>query len=86
MTLLADDTRYRNPAAASDAYAEGWALTYFLIKTRRPEYVAYLKTLSEGKPLAERTQRERIDLFEASMKATLAELDKEFVEYLRRVR
>jgi Protein of unknown function (DUF1570) len=34
MTLLADDTRYRNPASASDAYAEGWALTYFLIKTR----------------------------------------------------
>ncbi len=85
-TLLADDTRYRNTASTSDAYAEGWALTYFLIKTRRPEYVDYLKSLSQGKPLAERTQRERIDMFEKAMKKTLVEIDKDFVDYMRRVR
>lgn len=85
-TLLADDTRYRNPASASEAYAEGWALTYFLIKTRRSEYVDYLKALSEGRPLAERTQRERIDMFEKAMDATLVEIDKDFVDYMRRVR
>jgi hypothetical protein len=85
-TLLADDTRYRNPASAQDAYAEGWAMTYFLIKTRRSEYVDYLKALSEGKPLAERTQRERIDMFENAMKTTLVEIDKDFVDYMRRVR
>ena len=84
-TLLADDMRYRNAATASDAYGEGWALTYFLIKTRRSEYVDYLKSLSEGKPLAERTQRERIDMFERAMKATLVEIDKEFVDYMRRM-
>ena len=85
-TLLADDTRYRNAATASEAYAEGWALTYFLIRTRRSEYVDYLKQLSEGKPLAERTQRERIDMFEQAMGSTLIELDKDFVEHMRRVR
>lgn len=85
-TLLADDTRYRNAATASDAYAEGWALTYFLIRTRRSEYVDYLKQLSAGKPLAERTQRQRIEMFEQAMGTTLVELDKEFVEYMRRVR
>jgi hypothetical protein len=85
-TLLADDTRFRNPATASEAYAEGWALTYFLIKTRRSEYVDYLKQLSGCKPLVQRTQRQRIDMFSQAMGMTLAELDKEFVEYLRRIR
>jgi hypothetical protein len=85
-TLLADDTRFRNPATASDAYAEGWAFTYFLIKTHRADYVRYLQSLSEGKPLAERTQRERITMFEKAMNCTLADLDKAFVTYMRRVR
>ena len=86
ITLLSDDARYRNSGTAINAYAEGWALTYFLIKTRRKEYVAYLKTLSEGQPLAERTKRERIDMFEAAFDTTVAELDRAMVTYLRRVR
>lgn len=85
-TLLANDMRYRQPASATNAYAEGWALTYFLIKTRRAEYVQYLRTLSSGKLHAERTQRERIEMFETAMDATLAEIDKQFIAYMRRVR
>ncbi len=85
-TLLADDMRYKNQASANDAYGEGWALTYFLIKTKRQEYVQYLRLLSQGKPLAEQTKRQRIDAFEQAFKATLGELDKEFVTYMRRVR
>jgi hypothetical protein len=85
-TLLSDDARFRSAATGTNAYAEGWALTYFLIKTRRAEYVTYLKTLSEGRPLAERTQRERIDMFETAFATTLVDLDKAFVAYMRRVR
>ena len=85
-TLLADDQRYRNPATATDAYAEGWALTYYLIKTRREEYVGYLRSLSEGKTLAERTPRERIEMFEKALDCTLAEIDKDLLEFMRRLR
>ncbi len=85
-TLLADDMRFRSSATATAAYAEGWALTYFLIKTRRKEYVEYLRALSEGRPLAERTQRERIEMFETAFDSTLTELDKAFVTYMRRIR
>jgi hypothetical protein len=86
-TLLADDSRFRNPGTATAAYAEGWALTYYLIKTnRKKEYVQYLKLLSEGKPLVERTQRERIQMFEIAFNTTLAELDKAFLKYMRTVR
>jgi hypothetical protein len=85
-TLLADDSRFRGSSTATSAYAECWALTYFLIKTRRSEYVEYLKKLSEGRPLAERTQRERIEIFESAFGTTLVELDKELLAYMRRVR
>lgn len=85
-TLLSDDMRYRNTATAEAAYAEGWALTYFLIKTKRKEYVAYVKKLSEGKPASERSKQERIETFQQVFGCTLAELDKSFVAYMRRVR
>lgn len=85
-TLLANDSRFRNTSTSSSAYAEGWALTYFLIKTRRKQYVDYLRSLSEGRPLAELTKRERIATFEESFDTTLAELDKALVTYMRTVR
>jgi len=86
VTLLADDARYRNAQTAMDAYAEGWALTYFLIKTRREQYVEYLRQLSAGRPLVERTKRERIEMFEATFGATVAEIDQALVVYFKRLR
>ena len=85
-TLLADDMRYRNATEASAAYAEGWALTYFLIKTKRKEYVAYLRLLSEGKYLAEKTKRQRIEDFVDCFGMTLEETNRAFVKYMRSVR
>jgi hypothetical protein len=85
-TLLANDDRYRNSATAAAAYAEGWALTYFLIKTRRKQYVDYLRKLSAGKPARDVTEQARIDMFEAAFETTVAELDRDFLAYMRRVR
>ncbi len=85
-TLLTDDMRYRSSATAEAAYAEGWALSYFLIKTRRKQYVNYLRKLSEGKLSSILTEQERIAMFEQAFDTTLAELDKSFVAYMRRVR
>ena len=86
VTLLSDDDRFRNSDTATDAYAESWALTYFLLKTRREEYVEYLRKLSSGKPMAELTARERIEMFEETFDAKVAEIDKALVGYMRRVR
>ncbi|WP_047813020.1 DUF1570 domain-containing protein [Rhodopirellula islandica] len=86
VTLLSDDSRFRSASTAEDAYGESWALTYFLLKTQRKEFVAYLQKLSESKPLDERTPRERIEDFESSMGMALDELDRKFLTYMRRVR
>jgi hypothetical protein len=84
-TLIADDVRFRSSATAEAAYAEAWALTYFLIKTRRDAYVDYLKRLSECQPLAEKTKRERIEMFEAHF-GDLAEIDRQLVAYIQNLR
>ena len=84
MTLVTDDSRFRSDS--TNAYAESWALTYFLIKTRREQYVAYLRALSQGKPLAERSQRERLELIESCFETKLGQLDRAFVAYMRGVR
>ena len=85
-SLLSGDMRFRNSSTSTNAYAEAWALTYFLIKTRREEYVAFLRQLSEGRPLAELSARQRIEMFEAKFGMTLAQLDQEFIDYMRNVR
>ncbi|MGV3485755.1 MAG: DUF1570 domain-containing protein [Planctomycetaceae bacterium] len=84
-TLLADDDRFRQEASAADAYSEAWALTYFLLRTKKKEYIQYLQTLSEGKPLVTRTARERIEIFEQAIGVDLATLDRQFMAYMARV-
>lgn len=81
-TLLSDDSRFRNSATARDAYAEAWALTYYLLKTKKKSYIKYLRALSQGKPLVERGRRERIDLFEKIFEVNLATLDRDFINYM----
>ena len=78
--------RFRNAGEATAAYAESWALTYFLITTKRKEYVTYMRLLSEGKYLAEKTKRQRIDDFEECFDMTLEQTDRAFLAYMRRLR
>lgn len=83
--LLADDMRFRQESTASDAYSEAWAMTYFLLRTKKKEYTQFLKKLSEGKPLETRNARERIELFQQMIGTDLATLDKQFLVYMSRV-
>lgn len=85
ITLLSDDSRFRNEATAQDAYAEAWAMTYFLIRTKRKEYFRYITELSECKPLVQRDRRERIEMFQRIFDTDLPTLDRQFLLYLSRV-
>ncbi|QEG42335.1 DUF1570 domain-containing protein [Roseimaritima ulvae] len=86
LTLLGDDQRFRDPHSATAAYSEAWALNYFLLKTRRKQYVAYLKQLSEGEPLQSRGPRERVQMFEQAMGVDLAKLEAQFLPFIVRLR
>lgn len=84
VTLMQDDKRFRGPGAL-DAYAEAWALNYFLLKKYSKPYQAYLQELSQKPPLVKQTGAERIALFEEKIGKSLAEFDREFVQYLQKL-
>jgi hypothetical protein len=84
-TLIADDTRFRDPKRSLDAYAEAWSLTYYLIQQSPKPYVAYLKMLSGKKPLLEDGPQTRLEEFEGIF-GDLKQLDGEFLRYMRGVR
>ncbi len=84
-TLLRDDTRFRNTKQSLDAYAEAWALTYFLIRQHPKDYVAYLSMLSKKKPLITDNPEKRLDEFQQVF-GKLDRLDVEFLRYMNRVR
>ncbi|MCP4308945.1 MAG: DUF1570 domain-containing protein [bacterium] len=84
-TLIADDRRLRDLKQGGDAYAEAWALTYYLIKMHRREYIEYLKMLSEKKPLMDDEPEDRLEQFRRAF-GDIQRLDAEFLRYILRVR
>ena len=86
VTLLTDDKRLREPSKALDAYAEAWALTYYLIHRRPKEYVAYLETLSAEKPMIWDDRATRLEEFRAAFGDDLKKLDDDFVQYISRLK
>lgn len=84
-TLLSDDKRFRDPATMADAYAEGWALNYFLIRTKGETYVKYLKLLSEQKPLVQQEPAARQEQFLKLFGGDINKLESDFLKYMSNV-
>ena len=83
--LISDDKRFRDPKSAADAYAEAWALNYFLLRTHEKEYVEYTKELSQLSPLVEEGAEFRLAMFKKHFGDDLPKLDAEFLRYMRGV-
>ena len=86
VTLLSDDARLKSTEIGLDAYAEAWALSYFLINRHSDEYVGYLKLLSTKKPFCWDDAEARLREFKEAFGEDLEALDAEFVRYVRRLR
>jgi hypothetical protein len=67
-----------------DAYAESWALSYFLIRTRRQEFVNYLRLLSAKPRLKWDAPEQRLREFETAFGDVQA-LEQEFLQYVKRL-
>ncbi|MFO1066809.1 MAG: DUF1570 domain-containing protein [Pirellulales bacterium] len=59
-TLIADSSRFQKIESVQDAYAESWALTYFLMKDQPAAFAEYMKEIGKLTPLSESTSRERV--------------------------
>ncbi len=84
-SMIESDARFRDTASALDAYGEAWALTYYLIRQRPAQYVAYLKHLSTKLPLLEDDPETRLTEFEAVF-GKWQRVDAEMTRYLLRAR
>lgn len=84
-TLIRDDRRFTDSKRASDAYAEAWALTYFLIRQHPKEFISYLRMLSAKKPLMPDAAEQRLDEFRRAF-GDLADLNVEFLRFITRQR
>jgi hypothetical protein len=86
VTLIRDDTRLRDTKRGPDAYAEAWALTYFLLKQHPKQYVAYLRALSAKEPMRWDDPESRVRQFKQAFGDDLQRLDTELVRYTARLR
>jgi len=85
-SLIRTDERFRDTTRSLDAYAEAWAFNHFLLKRYSKQYQAYLLELSQQPALVQKSGDERIAALEGKLGKTLAEVDREFVEYVWRLR
>ncbi len=84
-TLIRNDARLTSPDTAEDAYAESWALTYFLARKQSANYVKYLTHISTKEPLDFPTTEQRVAEFR-DIFGELKQLDTDFIKYLRTLR
>ncbi|MSR57416.1 MAG: DUF1570 domain-containing protein [Planctomycetaceae bacterium] len=85
-TLIQSDARFTNPDQMGPAYAEAWALSYFLIKARKKAYVEYLNRLAAKPRLVFDDPATRLKDFRAAFGDDLQQLDQEFVKYVRKLK
>lgn len=84
VSLIADNTRFRDPSTAIAAYADAWALNYFLIKYRPKQYASYLKMLADKPPLSEDDPDTRLAEFKEHF-GDLRTLERDFLQKMSRI-
>jgi hypothetical protein len=66
-------------------YAEAWALTHYLARMRGPEFVKYLKAMSQVPPLQPRTPQENLAELRRHFNDDPAKLDKKLDDHIRKL-
>jgi hypothetical protein len=82
-TIVTADERFHaaDTATAVDAYAEAWALTYYLINRERAAYQAYLAKVAQKKPLEQDEPEKRLAEFEDAF-GKLADVERDMAKYM----
>jgi hypothetical protein len=83
--LLADSRRLRDPQTAADAYADAWALNYYLIKYEPEAYREYLKLMAAKPPLVEDDAETRLAEFRRHF-GDLRVLEQKFLRQMSRAK
>jgi hypothetical protein len=82
--FITGDTEFTSQTL--DAYAQAWALTFFLIETRPQKYAQYLGKLSRRSPLQEYRAADRLADFQSVFGKETRLLEAEFLRFISRLR
>jgi hypothetical protein len=85
-SLIADDRRMREVTPGADAYAEAWALSYYLIHRRPKEFVEYLAMLAKKPQLVWDEPEQRLAKFREYFGEDLQALEQDFLRQMQTVR
>ena len=81
--LVASDWLFRsNPAAA---YAEAWALSFYLVETQPRQYTKYLAKTASGPLFTERTSAQRLENFTSVFGDNWKLLESQFLRFMATV-
>ncbi len=84
--IVRDDESFRRPDEALDAYARGWALTFYLMQTRKADFITYLQAIAGKAPLVDNSPEERLADFEAAFGAPPGAIEEAALRHLSRLR
>lgn len=84
--LLQSDQAFQSTDYLADAYAEGWAITFFLIRSDRAAFDRLLLHLQNRKPLQPIGAAARLAEFETATGRSLEDFGRYFLRYMSRVR
>jgi Protein of unknown function (DUF1570) len=79
--MLTADEKFHTANTALDAYAEAWALSYYLIIRHKAKYAEYLRTIAAKKPLEKDEAEERLAEFEAAF-GDVADVERDFTRFI----
>jgi len=86
-TLVSSDELLQSEGEATlIAYAESWALVHFLINKKPAPFGKYLRYLSQKQPQQQPASGQRLADFKKFFGDDLLKLDKEFIEYVNRIK
>ena len=79
------DEPFRDTTTAIDAYATAWALTWFLLETRKPQLIGYMRVQAAKPALADDSPDTRLREFTDAFGAAPADLEPAFIRHLSRL-
>jgi hypothetical protein len=82
-TFISSDKLFET--SALDAYAEGWALSFYLIETRPANYAKYLKAIASRDPVKDYSPEDRLADFKKAFGSDLDMLEADFLRFISRL-
>jgi hypothetical protein len=79
--LLATDEAFRSDS--DGAYAEGWALSFYLCETQPRQYAAYLEKTAARAPFSDYSGSERMADFQAIFGSDLKLFESKYLHYMQ---